>query len=489
LTLSPLLVVCAMQDGEGDLLTRMLRTFPDCSGVLSGEYAGDGWAFLQRARFLAGPVEGIVLTEKDRGESWGDLVAGGLAWSPDGTVSRVTAGWLDPVLGSGLVLGGTGSWGAGGSFLEAKPPSSRTSLDPAGSASESEGMPLTGAGVQLDALGIEAGLVQCVTRIDPAGTGLHRTESELDARGSLDEVLSAGRIAIDGVGASFARASGSAGRWTRAGIDLDIDLSGTGLSGEAAIGSAGGTGVGAFWAAVHEETGGLRFCLSAYSFPPDFPDRRSSQPMGGTCDFGTGAGTRWRFGPGWLAAGSVSCEYLDGDGKARADLEIRRRLPGGVELRLSGRTCEDAGVSSSRLLGALSWDIDDDFGIDASLQATGSAEDGSRGTGSAGETRIRWRIAEPLELRAAAAAFSTDGYGSRVYCGELGFPGEFASAQLWGEGFLLQASVSIEPVDGVELRLRAAMLEREGADVIGTGFESTDGPVRTEVGAQLEVPL
>lgn len=489
MTLSPLLVVCALQEGHGDLLTRMLRTFPDCSGVVSGEYAGDGWAFLQRARFLAGPVEGVVLTEKDRGESWGDLVAGGVSWEPSGAVSQVTAGWLDPAMGSGLVLAGPGGWGAGGSFMEAKPPSSITSVDPAGSASECEGMPLTGAGIRIDALGFEAGLVQCLTRIDPAGTGLHRTGGELDARGSLDENLSAGRISSGSLGASFACASGTAGRWTRAGLDFDVDLSGTGISGEAALRSAGETGSGAFWAAVHEETELLRFCLSAYSFPPDFPDRRASPPMGGRCDFGTGAGTRWRIGHGWLAAGSVCCEYLDGEGSARADLDIRRRLPGGIEARLSGRTGEDEGVRASRLLGSLSWDIDDDFGLDASLQATGSSGDDSRETGSAGETRFRWRVAEPLELRAAAAAFSTGGYDSRVYCGELGFPGEFASAQLWGNGFLLQASAMIEPADDVELRLRVAVLDREGAGTIGTGLESTDGPIRTEVGAQLDVPL
>jgi hypothetical protein len=85
----------------------------------------------------------------------------------------------------------------------------------------------------------------------------------------------------------------------------------------------------------------------------------------------------------------------------------------------------------------------------------------------------------------AAAGFRTGGYSSRVWCGELALPGDFASAELWGEGFLLQAAVSAGPVGGFTAGARISLLEKPGEDSMGEGGEETTGPSRTDISVQV----
>jgi len=105
------------------------------------------------------------------------------------------------------------------------------------------------------------------------------------------------------------------------------------------------------------------------------------------------------------------------------------------------------------------------------------------------EARLRWDLLRSLSVSVGAAGFSTQGYAARAYVGELGFPGEFASTSVWGDGFLLQAAAAVDLPGGGGLKIRASRMVREGEQSLGSGLEETDGPGRTEIGAQWEMPF
>ncbi|NLP06282.1 hypothetical protein GX411_10085 [Candidatus Fermentibacteria bacterium] len=476
-------------DSPGGVLLRLWRRFPSCEGTLSGAYAGDEYSFLDRVECSFGGIDLTTLIEKDRGEEWIDLAAAGADWAGTGPVHGASAGWLDCRLGSGLLLDRVGGWGGQGGFVEAKTPSVDSRIRAASSAGACDGEPLTGAGAAVSLGGLETSVILARSWIDPSGDGLHRTPSEIGSRGSVEENLAGIRGTLGPFGAGFTTAERDGRGWSRYGLDLHLPAAGLELSGEAVLGTEGDSASAAFWAAVTESDSTARFCMGVFGCPDEFPLERAGMPIGGVCDVGAGAGVRWKPARGWTVAGSASCLYRDDSGNIRLEASADRRFSPSFEGGLAGRFSEDGAEDSWRLVADFTWEALDALRLTAGLQRTGWADDSSSSGGSSAGVRFVWSASSWLETRAACTAFDTEGWDSRVYCNELGFPGEFASSPQWGRGFLMQVSPVVRPGTGVEARLKLSFLQREGVESMGSDLEETAGDSRTEAGVQIEFPL
>lgn len=473
--------------GEVDILFRLGRLFPDASGAVDGTWAGDQFSFLHRVRLSRGGFSLTAVAEKDPGEDWCDLVTAGASYQrPDSAFSAV-GGWLRTDLGSGLVLSHPGGWSSGAG-IEEKPPSLETRLEPAESPGSSDAQPLLGAGGGFTLGGVSCTILGASSRIDPSGEGLHRTASELAAEGSIREDLAAARISgrIMGFGAMLG--DGGDGRFGRAGIDLDATAGGMGITCEAAAGLSGDRVSDAFWACIHEETSAVRFNAGVFRRPGDFPGDRSSMPFGGACDIGAGASAGFRPGSGWSARLTAMCLLEGEDSGSRAEFEITRRMTPGFDLGLRGRGSSDEGTGSFRLVASSSWRPAGGTILSAAVQRTGSDGSGGSPRGTGAETRLKLSLGDVI-LRLSAAGFSTDDYDSRVYFGELSLPGDFASVQQYGRGFLLQAALGMPLSEGSELAGRVSYLRRDSVDSIGEGSEETDGPSRLDATIQFQATL
>lgn len=488
LATAALMLSLASPDYDGDILARIWRRFPECRGVATGEYAGDETCFMCRSQMRTGAFRAVLLTEKDRGEEWGDLVAGGASWTGRSFLRSASAGWLRARLGSGMVLGSSSSWGSASPGLDAKPPELASRVDPATGAGSCEGRPLTGASATVSAAGFSLTLLQGLSALDPSGDGLHRTPSEIEARGSEREVLSAVRMAFGPFGATVMRRSVDGENCLRSGADFGFEAAGAAIAGEVAL-EVDSCRTAALWVAMSEADDALRFCGAVFSTPEGFGDDRSSVPSGLECDLGCGAAARWRPARGWLGALSVSAGSSDGSARERGSVELSRRFSPDLELVATARITMDPGETASRGTARLSWRTTEQSMLSTEVQATTASDGDRRDGGGAVEAQVKWKPSEAVALSAGCAGFSTTGYASRAYCGELGFPGEFGSAPVWGDGFLLQASASVTTRGGAEVRGRISRTVREDADSLGSGPEETTGGARTEAGLQLEVPL
>jgi len=481
-----LLVALSVPGGRGDLMLRLWRRFPECRGVATGAYAGDGAAFLCRARVSAGAVGGFLLTEKDRGENWGDLVACGASCRAGRF--DASAGWLRASLGSGLVFSNASSWGAEAAGLDARPPGREGRLATATGASTCEGEPLTGVSISSEIGDLTISGLQSWSRIDPSGDGLHRTDSERASRGSIHETVSAVRGVFGLAGLSLMRRSADGEETLRAGADFGIDLGGQLLSGEAAVESDTASSC-ASWLALSRAADRFRFCVAAFHTPGEFGEERSSSPSGLDCDFGCGFAIRWRPSTGWLGALSISGGEAGGESGQRGNLEVSRRVSPNLEFLGGARAFLAEGGSSWRETLRISWKVSPATSLSLKFQSTSASEGDSGECGGAVEAQLRLSPIRALSTAVGCAAFSTAGYDSRAYCGELGFPGETGSCAVWGRGFLLQGSAAFSLGGGAQIRARFSRLSRENVESLGSGLEETRGPVRTEAGVQVELPL
>ncbi len=473
--------------GEGDVLFRLGRLFPDASGYVDGTWAGDQCSFLDRVRFSRGGFDMTAVAEKDPGEDWCDLVTAGASYQDPGSAFSAVGGWLKADLGSGLVLSHPGGWSSGAG-IEEKPPSLRTGLEPAASPGCSDAEPLLGAGGGFYLGGMSCTLLGASSRIDPSGDGLHRTASELAAEGSVREDLAAARIAGGPIGFGAVLGDRGDGLFGRAGIDFDGSAGAIGITCEAAAGLSGNRASEAFWACMHEETSALRFNAGIFRCPGDFPGDRSSMPLGGTCDIGAGASAGLRPGDGWSARLTAMCLLEGDDSGSRADLEITRRMTPDFDLGLRARGSSEEGAGSFRIVATSSWRPAGGTILSAAVQRTG--HDGPDGSpcGTGAETRLKLSLGDAV-LRLAAAGFSTDDYDSRVYFGELSLPGDFASIQQYGSGFLLQAALGLPLSEGSEIAGRVSYLRKDSVESMVEGSEETEGASRLDATIQFRASI
>ena len=91
-----------------------------------------------------------------------------------------------------------------------------------------------------------------------------------------------------------------------------------------------------------------------------------------------------------------------------------------------------------------------------------------------------------MDATLSAAAADTEGFGARVYIYKVSFPGEFGSSAIYGKCAMLQASISVSLGEDWRLRGRISRFHGYDRDSIGSGYEQTEGPSRTEAGLQLD---
>lgn len=477
---------------EGDVRTRLCRRFPACRGTLEGIYAGDEMEFFHRVRFSAGEWDVTLLLDKSRGEDWVGLVAGGACFRPGAAwVEHISAGWLEADLGSGLVLAHPGAWSSPSELEVYKPPVIRDLVRPASSPGDCRGAPLTGVGLQMRTLGLNLSLLGGFSMVDATGEGHYRTESEIDGRGDIRELLGAVRISNGWWGTTAAAGSSieedRSEDWVRGGFDWDIHAWGLRLTGEAAAG-ADSSGVSpSWWAAVSREYDRYRHTLTAMDDPSGYPSERASPPMDREGK-GLTYGFRWNAFSRFTVTGGAGAWLKEGEDLARGSMQFSYRFPFSMECTTGFRMSGGSGSTDWRGWASCSWQPSDGVGIGMKVQLTGADpdEDGGPESGSGLGLILKWEPVDRLSARLSCATFSTDGYSTRVYYPEPSFPGEFGSSALWGEGFLLGASLSAVLGEGTILRGRVCRHIVEGAEHMGSGWEETEGGGRTELGIQLD---
>lgn len=481
---------------DGDIRTRIWRRFPNCRGTIDGEYTGDEHSFYNRIRMSLGDFDLSLLMDKNRGEDWVDLIAGGGRWNPDSSpFTSISAGWLKAQLGSGVIFSYPGSWTGVDNLNLSKPPCIRNYIHLATSTWGTRGEPLTGIGTQVSAGEYELSVLGAYSKIDGSGEGYHRTQTEIDVRGNTSEFLGVLRMSrpefgITAVAIKRTPEDDSTSTIYRGGIDWKLDFANSLLSGEVALGQYSSDTAVSFagWIALAQELTLFRHNLTFYHHPSVFPEDRASFPIGTSCDFGAGYGFRFRPFEGTTFSAGIRAQFTDDDYLLKIFGEIQQRFQGRLLFFLGGRNSADEDDNSYRIWLKSTWDPGRKIHLSAKVQFTGwdATESDSSEAGTGAEFRLRYDLNSRCRIWAGAITFSTQGYNSRIYAAEIVFPGEFGSVSLWDSGFMLQGAVSLEIRDGLKLTSRGYWKTFENADSIGSGWEETSGDSRYGLGLQVD---
>lgn len=487
-----LLILFRSSSAEGDLRFRLQRRLPGCRGTLENYYTGDEFDFYSRFRYRSDLWRFILLTDKARGEEWGDIIAGGAAWTPEGyPVNSVSVGWLKADLGSGLVLSFPGQFSSLSELSLYKPPTSRNRIEPATSPWGCRSEPLTGIGIMLSTGEMDISILTALSPIDSLVSGYHRTGSEVLGRNAFIEKLAAVRISGQHWGitaAAAARNETPEYDWFRCGSDWNIDLGSLNISGEAAAGAdSSGTTIAA-WGSFSQNFPLFRHMLTVLRNPAGYPSDRTSPPISRECDTGICYGFRWKTFPRMALKAGTGTYFSEDNSLLLASLEAGYRFPWSMEATVGIRTRTETDEFSWRSWLGSSWQPQTRFKIRTKIQISGwssSPEDSSE-TGVGIELKFRYSPKTWLTLDLGGAACSTDGYNSRVYAGGSSFPGVFGSTALYDRSFLLFFQVSAEVSEGFFLRGALGRKIVEDAGFLGSGWEETEGDSRTELGFQLD---
>ncbi|OPL18124.1 MAG: hypothetical protein AVO35_06370 [Candidatus Aegiribacteria sp. MLS_C] len=490
-----LMLLAANLPAQGDLRLRLQHRLPEPRGVLEHYYTGDGWDFYSRVRFVRGRWGITLMTDKARGEDWGDLLAGGVSYLPGrGSLRSISAGWLRADLGTGLVLSVPGSFSDISELSIYKPPVSRDRIEPATSPWGCRGEPLTGAGGTFLLGNLCVSALASVSRIDSVGEGYHRTPTEIAGRGSIPEVLGAFRISLERTGLTAMAARRDRGEgygWFRTGLDWSLEAGDLNLSGEAALGGDSSGTSAAGWSSLSLRTGSFRNMLMVIRNPGDFPDERRSPPVSRECDLGVCLGFRWRAGSGVVVRSGAGGYFREGEDLLLVSGQFEYRFPWSMEGVTGLRTRVDGDETAWRWWLGSSWKPHRFVSVSSRVQISGwrdSSPDSSE-SGSGLEIKLRYLPSEVFTVDLGGAACSTDGYQSRIYAGGSSFPGVFGVTALYGRTMAVFFQLSAEIGEGASLRFALSRRATENVESLGSGWEETEGASLTELGFQLDYAL
>ncbi len=469
---------------------RAERRYPAPRGVNENYWAGDAWAFFHRAAFNAGKFGGVLLQEKDPGEKWGDLTAFGLHWRENRTLQSASVGFLRLRMALGLTADHGGSWSGSDPLSLVKPPVHRSLIEPATSPGDCDAFPLTGAGAGFQMGGLSLHVLQAVSRVDRSGTGLHRSAIEIARKGAVNEAFSFARLSAGPVGVSGAflrRTDDSTVSTGRVGFDLNIENNLRRLSGEASfgIGSPGSLPV-AFLVGMYGDAGAFRHTLTASRYPASFPSRRSSSPFGVNHNLAGGYGIRWKPRRGVTVTSGIEVLQRDRGSTFRAGVQGEETPFPRTTLLQRFTVSSSPGETTHRGVLGATWSPDRNTTLTLRLPTALHRSDDSTSIGVGAEVRLRHSFDFGLDATVSASAAETDDYNSRVYIYSLSFPGEMGSSPLYGSVVAAQAMVTVQFGEGWRLRGRISRFHWYGRDSIGSGFEQTSGPSRTDLGLQLD---
>ncbi len=471
--------------GFGDFRARAENAWPEPAGITQNKWQGSSLVSYQRLRFRRGMWSAVFLTEKDQGEQWADLVTAGVGYSSPQLLTAV-AGWLQVQFAHGLLLSHPGPWSGVDPLELSKTPAWRLRLQPAESPGASDARPLTGVAAQYCFSGITLSGVAGVSRTDPGASGLHRTVSEAENEGIVDQKLAAARVGWGSVGISFAfvRQSGgsTADTCSRAAADFLLETRNTSFTGEVA---ADFDSTLNFVVSAGRLQSGIRHALTVSRSTGRWA--RSAGEFGTSHLIGAGYGLKWHVAQGvTLDAGALVLDKQEED-TFKAGFQFTERIQSRTSLsqRLKLTTTEQENTIRAQV--TASWspyaDLTLSFKVPAAFYRSKSNPDEN---GAGVEVRLKHSPVPCLEVTVSAAAGSTDGWNSRVYAYSLSFPGEFGSKALYNSSVLLQTQVSAHISNAATLRVKAGWFNMQGADLIGSGSSETQGSSRTTAGLQLD---
>lgn len=277
---------------SGDFRVRVEQSWPYPIGITENLWQGNAVAFYERLRFDFGLWSTSLLTEKDPGEEWGDLIAGGVSYT-DPEVLRVAAGWLRVQFAHGLILCHPGPWSGGDPLSLSKTPGRRMRLELSESPGANDADPLTGATAEYCFNNVTVSTVLGWSKIDTGSSGLHRTESEIENKRAVDEKLAVFRAGFGPVGISFAhvrqREDLTDESFSRVGADLLFETEDALLTGEFA---ADFDSTFNFLVSASRGLADLRHALTLSRYTGCWP--RSAGNFGTNHRIGAGYGLRWR---------------------------------------------------------------------------------------------------------------------------------------------------------------------------------------------------
>jgi hypothetical protein len=471
--------------GYGDFRVRAENAWPDPAGITQNKWQGSSLVSYQRLRFRWGMWSAVFITEKDQGEQWADLATVGVGYT---SLQRFTAaaGWLQVQFAHGLLLSHPGPWSGGDPLELSKTPAWRLRLQPAESPGISDARPLTGAAVQYMFKDVMLSAVAGWSRIDSGASGLHRSFSETQNRGIVNQGLAAARVGWSCVGISFAsvcQAGGSAADTsTRAAADFVFETENSSFTGEVATDFDSTfnfvVSAGAFQS-------GIRHALTVSRYTGSWA--RSSGEFGASHLIGAGYGLRWHAAQGvTLDAGALVLDREEED-TFKAGVLLTERIRSRTSLTQRLKLTATQQESTLRAQVTAAWTPYPDFTLSLKVPAAfyrSRSDPDEKGTGV--EVRLKHSPVPALDITVSTAASSTDGWNSRVYAYSLSFPGEFGSKALYNSSVLLQAEVSVHISDRATLRAKAGWFNMRNAESIGGGSSETQGASRTTAGMQLD---
>lgn len=470
---------------SGDIRIRAEQSWPDPVGITDNLWQSSALAFYERLRFDFGLWSTVLLTEKDPGEEWGDLITGGISYD-DPEVIKVAAGGLRVQFAHGLILCHPGPWSGGDPLSLSKTPHWRMRTELSESPGANDADPLTGATAEYYFRNVTISTVLAWSKIDTGSSGLHQTESEIENKRAIEEKLASVRAGFGPAGISVAFVNQSEDSteesFSRIGADFLLKTEDAMISGEIA---ADFDSTLNFLLSGSRGLPELRHALTVSRYTGNWP--RSAGSMGANHNIGAGYGFRWRpYQRITLDAGALFLDKEDND-SFRAGFQLSERVGNRTSLtqRLKFTATEDERTYRAQI--TASWSPYPDLTLSLKVPVTryrSHSDPDENGTGV--EVRLKHSPTTSIDLTVSAAAGSTDGWNSRIYAYSLSFPGEFGSTALYNSSVLLQGAVSVHISESAILRMKGMWYNMDGAEFLGSGSSETEGSSRTSAGMQLD---
>lgn len=483
--MTALLTILLAAGVSGDFRMRAEQSWPDPAGITKNLWQGSTLAFYERLCFGFGAWSAVLLTEKDTGEEWGDMVTGGVSYT-DPDVIRAAAGALRVQLAHGLILCHPGPWSGGDPLSLSKTPNWRMRLELSESPGANDADPLTGAAAEYHLNNATISTVLGWSKIDTGSSGLHRTESEIENRRAVDEKLAVVRVGFGPAGISFICGRQSEDStdesFSRIGADFLFENEEAVFTGEIASDLDSTFN---FLVSGSRGLADIRHALTISRYSGNWP--RSSGSFGTNHRMGAGYGLRWRPVQSiTLDAGALVLDKEEED-FFKAGFQLSERVGNRTRLtqRLKFAASEDERTFRAQVTS--SWSPYSDLTLSLKVPAawyTSRSEPNESGTGV--EVRLKHTPITNLDITVSAAAGSTSGWNSRIYAYSLSFPGEFGSTALYNSSILLQGAVSLHISESADLRVKGSWYDMEGAESMGSGSSETEGSSRTSAGMQLD---
>jgi hypothetical protein len=534
----PFLKIRASPRRWGRLRSRLALTLPTARGYRQGIYRGDPAKIYLRLDMCANEHLRLgILCEKDPGEKeLTDYRSFYLQAEEIGPLQRAVMGNFSLEFGQGLVLW-TGGGASGGAHCPSAVKKVGRGLRSYTSANENAGL----CGMALtSALGpLALFLFLSGTRLDASlegdgassfyGSGLHRSQGELDKKDTLEETLTgahlSGRLSGDKViGLTWYRSRYRPGlrvpdRIRRRyafrgeisqvlGVNLDMVFGSLGLFGEVAVNqrNVAGAIVGLLL-----DGGAIHTAMVWRHYPPEFcnPHGSALTAKDGQNEHGMLLGLVWR-----LTSGSrlelLMDQYrrpwrsylLEMPSKGEKwSLQAVQKLGSGMVLTLRHR--EQRGeVAMASALGASKnvprhrrgRRLQFDWKASRGVEVRGRLETSrvffeTKGTGERGallHVQLTFSPWGAVKLRGMVTCFRVPTYQGRMYLCEVGPPGAVRNVALFGRGCRAFFLARCETIKGVEVSARFCSTHYDDRQSLGDGLEEIEGDVKREMLIQLD---